>query len=86
MDESLDTISELRKDHTRDHDILIQIATKIDHFKDLRAIFFRHVEELDARIVNSHKRLDQINRRVDWLLISGVLAVLGLILTLWLKT
>lgn len=66
-----------------DHDILIEIRTlsKLNHDS-----FVGHVAEDATRFGKLGDKLDSLHRRIDGLLISGVLMIIGIVLAWMLKS
>ena len=67
-------------DPQSDHDVLIEIRTIVRTNQDQ---FVRHLEDSAGKFSNMNKSLSAIHRRVDWLMVSGVLGI-TIIVLVWL--
>jgi len=65
-----------------DHDLLIRIESKMD---GLNHTFIDHVSDAGGRFKELENRVGAAHRRIDWLLISGILSIIGLTFTVWMK-
>lgn len=65
-----------------DHDLLIQIEAKLDMYNKQ---FIDHVRSDSEDHGEMKKAVYSAHRRIDYLMIGGVVAVLGLIVTVWVK-
>ena len=70
-------------EHMNDRDLLVTIANDITWLKS------RMIEEAKANAKDHddyNKKIMAAHRRVDWLMISGVLAIIFFAITVWLRT
>ena len=65
-----------------DHDLLIRIETKVDHIQNS---FLRHCEEEAADRAVMKRDLTAAHRRMDQMQFAGVLALIILAITIWMK-
>ena len=66
-----------------DHDILIEIKA---YAKSNNENFIKHCEEDAASLSVIHKKIESAHKRIDWLTISGILALIFLGFSMWVKS
>lgn len=65
-----------------DHDILIQIQTDVRWIKQQ---YVDHIKEESTKLGLLSNKVTALHRRVDWLMIAGILSICSLAISLWLK-
>lgn len=65
-----------------DHDILITIKNDVEWIKDG---FIKHCEENAIEISDLRKTTEKAHQRIDWMFISGVLAIISLAFSIFFK-
>lgn len=65
-----------------DHDLLITISTKLDILSEQ---FEKHLREDFSRIAILEKDIKAAHRRMDWLTTAGIMSIVILGVSMWLK-
>lgn len=72
-----------------DHDLLIEINTKVTLFNDS---FNKHCTEnttqftqMHGKISSTHSRMDKMNGTINWVIIAGVLSIILVVIVALVK-
>ena len=65
-----------------EHDLLIEINRDLGWMKNQ---FVDHVKDNAAFHLLIHNKVDAAHHRIDWLMVVGILSVIGLGFSIWLK-
>lgn len=66
-----------------DHDLLTEIATKLNLFMEM---FHKHAQDDSAVMAILTRDIKAAHKRMDFLSVSGILAIIFFAITLWVKT
>ena len=65
-----------------DHDLIVEISTNMKWMKEQ---YLGHIKEDSEHHAIANGKITSAHKRVDWLMISGVLAIIILAVTLFIK-
>lgn len=65
-----------------DHDLLIEICRDMQWLKDS---FLSHCESKAAALKDLDTKVTAAHKRIDWLQIGGIMSLVVLAVTIWLK-